>query len=156
VSPYLNPPSSGKRKVNEAPSFKPATLEAPLILTNTFNVPIKIQGLVNLNPELRFSVNTNKANQGIQVYPTVVLQPGESVKYASVELQTSLLKISQGTKYISINVNNTLIPVAISIYDRGLLCVWEENEHVINLEAIPLCTNPVEVNFEYVALNDQK
>lgn len=71
-------------------------------------------------------------------------------------MTTSLLKITQGNKYISIITNNTLIPVSISIFDRGLLCVWDENEHSIGLDDIPFCTNAHEINFDYVALNDIK
>ena len=67
-----------------------------------------------------------------------------------------MLKISQGNKYISVIVNNTLIPVAIGIYDRGLICAWEEHENVISLEDIPLCAYGHEVNFDYVAVNDIK
>lgn len=53
-------------------------------------------------------------------------------------------------------VNNTLIPVAIGIFDRGLICAWEEHEQAISLEDIPLCSNGHEVNFDYVAVNDIK
>lgn len=44
--------------------------------------------------------------------------PGKSVKFAQVELITRELKISQGKKYISIQVNNTLVPMAVEIFDR--------------------------------------
>lgn len=84
------------------------------------------------------------------------MQPGESIEYAKLELNTELLKISQGNKYLSLHVNNTLIPIAVSLYDRALLCSWDEQEHLINLENIPLCTNPYELNFDYVAINDVK
>ena len=54
-------------------------------------------------------------------------------------------------------MNSTLIPVAISIFDRGLLCVWDQGaEQTIGLDDIPFCTNPYEINFDYVALNDIK
>jgi hypothetical protein len=49
-----------------------------------------------------------------------------------------------------------MIPVAISIFDRGLICAIEEQEHVINLEDIPFCQYGFEVNFDYVAVNDNK
>jgi hypothetical protein len=50
-----------------------------------------------------------------------------------------------------------MIPVAISIFDRGLLCVWDSaNEQTIGLDDIPFCTNPHEINFDYVAINDIK
>jgi hypothetical protein len=42
------------------------------------------------------------------------------------------------------------------MFDRGLLCVWDENEQSIGLDDIPFCTNAHEVNFDYVALNDIK
>lgn len=80
------------------------------------------------------------------------------MEYAKIALNTDLLKISQGNKYLSIQVNNTLIPIAISLYDRSLLCSWDDQEHLINLENIPLCTtsSPQELNFDYVAINDVK
>jgi hypothetical protein len=146
-------PPTPRRKVNESPNFKPAVLQTPLIIKNTFNVPLKLKGIVNTNPELRVILENQSPSHYIQ---GVTLQPGQTIKYAQVELSTSLLKITQGNKYISIIANNTLIPVAISIFDRALLCVWDDNDQSASLEDIPLCTNSHEVNFDYVAINDIK
>lgn len=85
-----------------------------------------------------------------------------------MELDLQSLKVSQGIKYISVNVNNTLVPVAIAIYDRQLLCVWEEQEELLlpgvasgeNLldRPVPFCSlSPTqELNFDYVAIGDSK
>lgn len=141
-----------KRKVNDQPNFKNGILQTPLILKNNFNVPLKLKGIVNANPEFKVILeNPNHYMQGI------ILKPGQSIQYAQVELTTALLKVSQGNKYISVIVNNTMIPVAISIFDRGLLCVWDQaNDQTIGLDDIPFCTNPHEINFDYVAINDIK
>ena len=147
VSDYLIPTPS-RRKVNDFPKFKNHLLQEQLVLRNNFHVPIKIKGIVNQNPEFRIIT----ANQ----QPFLILQPGESIEYASIELTLNLLRISQGTKYISVIVNNTLIPISIAIYDRGLLCVWDEQEGAINLENIPFCAHGYETNFDYVAVNDAK
>jgi len=51
-------------------------LQTPLILKNTFKVPIKLRGIVNYNSELRVMLenqSTNHYNKGI------VLEPGESI-----------------------------------------------------------------------------
>ena len=128
-------------------------MTTPLILKNTFKVPIKLRGIVNNNPELRVILENQ---QGNHYNHGIVVQPGETLKYAQVELQTNALKITQGNKYISVIVNNTLIPVAIGIFDRGLICALEEHEHVVSIEDIPLCSSGYEVNFDYVAVNDIK
>ena len=44
-----------RRKVNEQPQITSALLKEPLILKNTFNVPIKIKGIFNNNPEIRLT-----------------------------------------------------------------------------------------------------
>jgi hypothetical protein len=49
-----------------------------------------------------------------------------------------------------------MIPVAIAIYDRALLCQWEEQEGALNIENVPFCSVPYEANFDYVAINDAK
>lgn len=135
--------------MNDFPKFKNLNLAEELVLRNNFKVPIKIKGIVNQNHELRIvPKNIHKLS--------IILQPGEAVDYATIELSLPLLHISQGTKYILVNVNNTLIPIAIAIYDRGLLCVWDEQEGAINLENIPFCTHSYETNFDYVAVNDAK
>lgn len=66
----------------------PVILQESLIITNTFKVPIKLMGVVNSgNPELKL---TSPNAQGPAVPHTfqkpIVLQPGEQVNYASVEL----------------------------------------------------------------------
>jgi hypothetical protein len=78
VSDYLVA-KTPKRKVSEMPQFRQAILETPLILKNTFKVPIKLRGIVNNNPELRVMIENQ---QGNHYNYGVVLQPGETLKYA--------------------------------------------------------------------------
>lgn len=47
------PTTSPRRKVNEPALFRSGSLSAPLMITNTFKVPIRLRGLVNDNPEIK-------------------------------------------------------------------------------------------------------
>jgi hypothetical protein len=49
------------------------------MLKNTFKVAIKLRGIVNNNPELRVMIENQ---QGNHYNHGVVLQPGETLKYA--------------------------------------------------------------------------
>jgi hypothetical protein len=64
---------TAKRKVNEVPQFRQAILTTPLMIKNTFKVPIKLRGIVNNNPELRVMIENNTGNHYTQ---GLILQPG--------------------------------------------------------------------------------
>jgi hypothetical protein len=34
--------------------------------------------------------------------------------------------VTSGTKYLALNINNTLMPIAVYVFDRAAVCVWED------------------------------
>ena len=82
------------------PQFRPVILSAPLLLKNTFNLPISIKGIINNNRELKVNLLPG-INHDI-LYKELIVKPNETVKFAQIEVLTTSLKISQGMKFISI------------------------------------------------------
>ena len=128
VGEYMvNESSSNSRMLFKIPQFKAATLSQQLTLTNTWGVPILLRGIINKNAELRIEyVTLLGGDNSVPLSSHLLIQPNETIQLAQINLYTSLLLVTQGPKFLSMHINNTLVPMSVMVYDKTLLCVWEE------------------------------
>lgn len=63
-------------------------------------MPIAIRGVINENVEIRVTL-LNDGDDSL-LYQDLIIAPNETLKFAQLELLTTALKLTQGTKYLAI------------------------------------------------------
>jgi len=119
VSKFMIENPTSKQLVKK-PQFKPVMLTSPFIIQNFLDKPLFIKGIVNNNEELQLRLPFEDSRE------VVTLAPGEAAEVGKIELNTLKLKGTQIERFLALEANGTLVPFSVHIFDRTLLCIWEE------------------------------